>query len=246
MKQIKIEKVDWDSNTFNIKVGKVIFNYPDIELYPISIDTIKLIISIGQKEKYNLLYLNLPNNQQLAEFINHEAQILLADTKVLYSKTITKNKYYTLNTYVKSYISHHTSEELLNLALESGKYSRFKLDPNFPSDTFKKMYSIWIDKSIRREIADNVLVYQVQENILAMLTYSVFSSKVIIGLIAVKESHRGKNIGSILLSSLENLMGEKIKTIEVATQNRNINACNFYEKNQFSIKEKINIYHIWL
>lgn len=244
--KFKIEKENWDSLNFNLKTGNIVFTNFDPQKHSVSTNIIKQILSIGQKEQYKLLYLKLPHNQQIPKLTNSNVNILLVDTKVIYKKTITNIDSRLVNRHVQIYPYSQTNEALLNLAFESGKFSRFRLDPNFPHGTFDKMYSTWIDKSVKKEIADNILVYQIQNEILGMLTYSVHSYKAIIGLFAVEESHQGQSIGSALLSSLEILMDEQVKTIEVATQKQNLNACSFYEKNLFFIKEKTNIYHIWL
>lgn len=48
--------------------------------------------------------------------------------------------------------------ELLSLALNSGEFSRFKLDPLFSAELFEKLYTRWITRSVRKEIAWQVLV----------------------------------------------------------------------------------------
>lgn len=245
--QAYISKVHWDSNNFNLNIGDFFIKNSENLTSMTLFDTIKQVISIGKKDKYQLLYLKLPFKIELSKLALDCKKIILADTKVIYEKQIANKHSYAHNEHIASYTASEANETLLKLSFESGKYSRFKLDPNFPPGTFEKMYSIWINKALNRETAENVIVYQIQNEILGMLTYSIQSTCALIGLIAVDRSQQSKNIGSALLSSLEDIVCSKgVSIIEVATQKQNIAACNFYQKNKFFIKQETNIYHIWL
>jgi dTDP-4-amino-4,6-dideoxy-D-galactose acyltransferase len=49
-----------------------------------------------------------------------------------------------------------------------------------------------------------------------------------------------------MLKESDKLIESNIFTLEVPTQLDNIQACRFYEKCGFQIKEIKNIYHFWL
>lgn len=245
--QAHISKADWDSNNFNLNIGNFFIDNPE-GLSPVALsDTIKQVVSIGKRDKYQLLYLKLPFKIELSKLTLDCKKIILADTKVIYKKQIANKCSDAQNEHISNYTASEANETLLGLSFESGKHSRFKLDPNFPPGTFEKLYSKWINKILSKEADENIIVYQINGEILGMLTYSIQSTIVVVGLIAVDKSHQGKNIGSALLSSLEDIVFSKgISIIELATQKHNLVACNFYQKNKFFIKQEINIYHIWL
>lgn len=209
-------------------------------------ETMDEILSLGKKEQYKLLYLKFPGNLYLPETLLSK-DILLIDRKVIYRKELEKEPTGKPQDGIHSYIGRKADNTLVKLSLESGKYSRFRLDPHFSPGIFEHMYSVWIDKSVTKEIADDVLVYSRQGNILGMLTYSLSSGCATIGLIAVDIQYQHMHLGSVLITALENIVYKKgVRTIEVPTQSDNIPACHFYEKNNYEVKEIINIYHIWL
>lgn len=240
-----IQELDWDSKQFKFKVGKIELLNSEIDLNNLNL-YINDIITNGQKNKYRLLYLMLPEHIYLSKDMISNKNILLSDRKVIYNKNI--NCCDLINpSQIHSYGFQNVCEQLSALSLISGKYSRFKLDPNFSNDVFEKMYQIWIEKSVSKEIADDVLVFEENNKILGMLTYKINNSSASIGLIAVDSLFQGKKIGSKLLMGLEfRLKAIGIEEINVATQKMNKDACNFYEKNNYKISSITNIYHIWL
>lgn len=239
-----IEPMNWDSLFFNFKVGKVVFGISDLQFMVLP-DIVQNCIDEGRKNGYKILYMMLPKDIYLSE-ASCSDKLFLADRKIVYSKLIPSSAIVS-NDEVHSYLGKETNHDLLRLALESGKYSRYKTDVNFPKEVFEQMYTTWITRSVKREIADDILVYEKSGNILGFLTYSVTGNHAVIGLIAVDPAFQGKHIGTLLIQKLEKVLSEKkVSKLSVATQSINTNACSFYEKNLFAIKEIINIYHCWL
>mgnify|MGYP002355965114 CR=1 FL=1 len=64
---------------------------------------------------------------------------------------------------------------------------------------------------------------------------------------SVDQTVRGQSIGSKLINAtFFHYSKIGIFDIEVVTQKDNQLACNFYEKNNFKIKNIENIYHLWI
>ncbi len=138
-------------------------------------------------------------------------------------------------------------ENLYHLAYISGEYSRFKKDKKFGEDTFQKLYREWVNNSVNQQIADYVLVYEKDKKVLGMVTLKLSIDTSIIGLIAVDNATQGMGIGQQLMAECERLSIENnIKTVEVATQEFNQKAYQFYQKCGFSVKSRQYIYHFWL
>lgn len=232
----------WDSENFNVKVGAL--QVPSS--ISLSVDMLHSLQKMAKKDDYELIYIMLSDNRTIQmPYGNSELNLLFVDKKTTYTKIVTGEESQT--TQIRSFKDSDSLSELYLLAIESGKHSRFKLDFNFSPEVFEKMYRIWIERSVRKEIADDVLVYEEADHLRGMLTYKQFPNKAIIGLIAVSPVCQNLGIGSKLMKYLElNLFRNGITELEVVTQGHNLQACQFYERNNFNVKDVTNIYHLWL
>lgn len=231
----------WDTDTFQKKIGKISFERV------LSYDKLTELLKLARLEEYELLYLFVPEDKDIfCEF--GEANMRLIDQKVVFCKKLEPEKSIVdVSPFVSDYKEEQVSEQLLKLAFESGRFSRFYIDENFPRSAFQKLYSEWIIRSVSKEIADGVWVYDKDDLLSGMLTYKITKNVATIGLIAVDPLMQGKSIGTELMTSLEYKLSQyAIGYINVATQLQNKRACAFYEKNKYSIKQITNIYHVWL
>ncbi|NOU47047.1 MAG: GNAT family N-acetyltransferase [Bacteroidales bacterium] len=224
-----IDKLPWDSAFFNYPVGKI------------CIDNVNLIEPqqlIDESRSFKLVYVFSQNE------LPDKFKLKLADQKVVFAKTLTKCSQ---NATVQKFKSgFHSYEELLELALLSGLYSRFRTDQMFKDNEFVRLYKEWIDKSVSDPDLF-VLITTLEQKITGFVTLGLGSrDSARIGLIAVDNSFQGQSIGTILLNASEYLSFEKgIKKIEVATQFSNNKAMQFYTKNNYKIISTTFIYHLW-
>jgi len=227
-----ISYLSFDSDLFGYKVG--LLN---------NSRALSKNIHSAQNEKYKLLYLKCENTLDETEIISNNG--FLADTKVIFVRDmdIIKPPYYD----VTLYDSLSLSNDLLELAYQSGEYSRFFTDKKFINDEFKKLYYIWIERSVKKEIADHVLVCYDKEKIIGLLTLKFINDRSDIGILAVDRNYRGKRIGeSLIVKALQMSKDAGCSTIQVATQRENNVACNFYSKQGFFVEKTEHIYHFWL
>lgn len=224
---MEIKKLDWDSDFFNIKVGEII--NPDIDL-------------IVLNEDFDLIYSksDVNNEVRIDGFINS-----FFETKVLFTKEIVQKKEISKNIFSISKVNIDINF-LYDLAFESGKMSRFNLDKKFGRTKFEELYKKWIDNSLNKQFADEVLVYQEDGKTLGFVTYKTYHDFGTIGLIAVDSLVQGKGIGSKLIDAVENhLLKASIYKLNIPTQLENKNACSFYEKKDYKIIETTTIKHFW-
>lgn len=222
-----IKRLDWDSDFFGIKIGELIYE-PRINLEN-SID-------------FDLLYLKSKKNFELeiTNFINN-----FSETKLTFIKKLIENDSESSNIFSVNEIDHQTNE-IYELAFESGKHSRFFLDKNFQLDKFQELYRKWVANSILKIFADETLIYQEHNQVMGFVTYKINNEMATIGLIAVHPNYQGKGIGGKLLQFVENnLFKKKVKTLLIATQQNNIAACNFYIKQGYEIYETTFLKHYW-
>lgn len=228
---MQVKYLDWDSNFFNLKIGRVeLFNSDDID---------KFYSLVGNlKGDYNLIYIF---NHTTSDIEN----TLLVDEKVIYQKYVeTKVSYNEVSLYDKII----PNEDLYRLALVSGKHSRYNIDPNWPQGSYERLYKRWIEQSANGNLANCIFIFKNNDIINGMITAKWKENNADIGLVAVDTEVQGKNIGTKLMSSLENYLSSQttVKELRVATQYSNKQACAWYEKNGFQIESVTRIHHLWL
>ena len=221
-----IKYLSWDSEFFGLKIGRVdVFSIQELDQL--------------RTRGYDLVYVFAKKQFDVANSSN----ILLIDKKVVFNKKISGIWNENNNNIVSV---NRANNSIVDLALLSGNFSRFKLD-NRLSHKFKEMYKTWLQRSLKREIASEVLVYENEGVALGFVTINRNSSIATIGLIAVNEMHQGKKIGSALMRAVENWCIKcNVFEIDVTTQLDNKQACYFYERNGYSIKQIDYIYHYYI
>lgn len=224
----ELKRLEWDSNFFDLKIAEIRVegNNDEFIIEKIKEFSYDLVYLFSKKEITNVLTLNV------------------IDLKRIYIKSIDKNSKYNIDENVVSYRG-SINNQLQQLVLDAGSFSRFKIDKNL-NNNFKKMYETWLRKSILREIADEVYVYKKDNNIYGFVTIKKNNQQATIGLIAVDNQKQNKGIGRKLIYAVEKwAIDQKLDKISVATQQQNIKACNFYSKMGFEIYDEEYIYHIW-
>lgn len=222
-----IKKLEWDSDFFGIEIGEFFYEEK---------------VSESNFDEYELIYVKskIDNSLEIKNFEN-----TFSETKLIFVKELKQNN--NTNENIFSFKQLKIDKSLIyELAFESGKFSRFNLDPNFENDKFQELYKSWIDNSISNIFADDLLVYLEKNEIHGFITYKKENDIATIGLVAVSQNCQGKGIGSQLLKAVEhNLINNSIKTVLIPTQQINEIACNFYKKQGYRIKETLFIKHYW-
>lgn len=232
----------WDSDFLGFKVAAV---YAD----KINSD-VDIILQNLNYENYRLVYFISENEVVFSNNASSLYKIKPIDVKLTYKAfvddIIESNDCNNLVNVV-NYSLMPANNDLIELAFQSGIYSRFKRDNDFAPNCYFSLYRIWLEKSLNRNIADEVFAYTENSKILGFITIVKCKDYGKIGLIAVAQEARGKNIGrKLILSGAKYLSDSKINTFYVATQNENHSACNFYRKIGFNLDKKEYYYHIWM
>lgn len=136
---------------------------------------------------------------------------------------------------------------LKNLALQCGHLSRFSVDSNFPKEKFEALYTTWIERSIEKKIADEVLVIKRDGRIAGFVTLKKELGKGIIGLFVVDKRYRGQGFGKkLMLAAIHWFRTVGCDSVRVATQVANKPACSLYTHFGYTITNVSNYYHFWL
>ena len=223
------------SNFFGYNVGKIVISDPKY---------FNKLEFQSEIENYNLIYV----------YSKHEVNIngfKLVDEKVTFSQNLSNLKNIG-NEFDKEIRIFNENQDQLNdlkeLAIESGVYSRFNIDKNFSNNEFQKLYNEWILNSLSKKNVFNVFVcLNDDKKIIGFITVGEKTKNTsLIGLIAVKKEARGMGVAKqLILKAIQESIKKNYKEMEVITQEDNLAAMELYKKTNFQIKNKINIYHFW-
>ena len=229
----------WDTDSFGYKTGQII---PE----NLSRTQLKTILTEMRDEKFQLVYWA---SEQQPEYDIQPLSGLLVDKKITYATAI-KDDIFPMNKQLSIAIPFQKSysfDQLEQLAIQSGIYSRFNVDPRFPHEKFIHLYKEWIRKSVSHELADEILVTLSKDKITGMVTPAIKNGTGSIGLIAVEKNFRGQKLGQHLIySALGWFFRHGCQRAEVVTQGNNLPACRLYEKCGFHVEKTAYFYHFWL
>lgn len=249
-----IERVAWDSEFFGYEVGTA-----KVE------KDLNLDNFVQEAQNFQLVYIyclgnipDLPTNiHHIGTRINLKKKLAQNKSNIqipFYSKEEMENgegifELYTMDspdqesfgTYL---LNQNISDDLVNLALLSGEFSRFKLDTRLSKNEYERLYSRWIQNAITGQ--DRVIIYKKDKNIIGLITLFSANTEGKIGLIAVAEEFRGQGIGNQLLQAGMTVgRQEGLDMLEIGTQKVNEAAMGLYQKVGFQVDEEMEVYHWW-
>jgi len=241
-----IEPLEWDSLLFGWPVGQLMIHAPLDDAGSAR----QLREQLLDARRYRLVYVLAEGHwgDSLEQYCDHlPAPARCYDRKVVLAKVINPTGPAVQPAWqIIRYQQPHVPDSLLQLALASGEYSRFRLDPLL-QEFYEPMYRTWIEKSVSGQLADDVLVRFEQQEIVAFVTVSKIDGACgQIGLMAVSPSHRGRGLATSLLRAADRWYEERELTrATVKTQLANTPACRLYEKAGYRVETITTIYHYW-
>ena len=230
----EIKLLEWDTEFFGYEVGEMFCR-----------QNIATILE-ENRLKFRLIYFKVDPNDFL---LNEEC---IRNNGVLVDKKITfiKEEIFQNTENDNSILlieNEEVDSDLIDLAIQSGEFSRFKVDTNFKNNEFDKLYTLWIENSVNGKLAEKVIILKEENRTVGLLTLGIKNANTNIGILAVNKDQRGKGVGRRLVErSFQETLNLGFKNIEVVTQLDNFKACNFYKKKGFVPKQIENVYHFWL
>ena len=238
-----IKYLPFDSELFGYKVGEIAAGSA-FSLHEVSKE--------AQLSSYKLVYIKSLIKIPGAKLTTPPYfDLVLADEKITYQLPVSKteeNGTFLPEPNIYLYTKSAPETQLINLALQSGAFSRFATDPHFKNQEFQKLYSLWIYKLVTKELPEELWVYLKAENNLAgFFSIGFATATATISLLAVAETVRRKGIGQALLQvALTRARHQGCTTLRVITQQANMPAVRFYEKAGFVRTNTVYLYHLWL
>lgn len=238
--KVKIIDLNWDSETYGIKMGKVDAN------------TIKnwdpsALREVFEKklEYYDHLFLVLDSRNIQEMYSIQQAGFYHIDTLLSVFKNqfsiaeINKNHLHFRNAIKddESKIKKLTNNAFCHSRLFKDPYLKnFSADPN---EIFFKWALDAIDNQNK-----NIIVLENQSIIVGYMVYSIEEKSISLELIASLQNSK-KGYGSILLKHLEQAaLSNNLSSIEAGVNINNINAIQFYQRNQYKINKAFHYYHL--
>lgn len=226
---MKTNYLEWDSNFFDKKIGEIFLSTKDEIIF--TEDNYDLIV-VKQKIEFDL---------DLKGY-----DVTFSETKIIYEKALKIEDNITDNIVQDTDSNEKQAEFFKQLAYESGKKSRFLLDEQFGESKFSELYDQWIINSLNKKFADKTFFIEKNNFAIGFVTVQIKGDLGKIGLIATHPNHQGQGLGKILLKKAEQYcVNNGCTQMEIPTQKQNVQACNFYEKQGYSIQQELIIKHYW-
>ena len=233
-----IEILSWDSDFFEKNVCNVLGTVNNEH------DVSELFKELAQ-EQIDLAYYSFPEPIDNKLHLPGSYTFDLVDKKTTYKKALEPEMIADIS--VHPYEKTTPEPKLMDLAVESGVYSRFKVDKHIGEEKFQELYRTWIVNSVNKKIAKEVLVYRPENEVEGFVTLGEKNATADIGLIAIDTMFRGKGIGKTLMRTAEAwfIQNTDFQEIQVVTQGSNIAACRLYESCGYRVIKVEYTYHLW-
>lgn len=235
---LDITPLDWDTEFFGLKCGKVIINSESDNMENI----------LGKFKEFDFIsFQNVGNSTGINKLISNVQGAFLADVNIQFEKTADKNsKDIPLN--IEIIPSQMIKSETLNqLDLEEDDFtdSKFVSDDNFKKRKGYLVYKEWLNNSVN--YADKYFaLYRENDKVEGYFLFRIVENQCLIELVKVNKAFQGKGIATSITDAIENfLMTKNVDMIKVGTQLNNIPAMNLYHRLGFKEIGRTSVYHLW-
>lgn len=229
------EILDWDSQFFGFKVAKIKSNALIEENQE---ELLSKMSKKGIKLGYYFSPVPLPSKMDSEYF-----DINLVDKKVPLVKPLAE---YKRNPKVREYTKRDAEDKLIELAQLAGIHTRFNKDPNIPKEKYEELFRVWVEKSVSKEMATDVLVYMEENEIVGFTTIQLQKKGPYVSLLAVQKEHEGKGVSVALMNAIENILVSRRHThVYGATQMDNRKAMVVYQRYGLRPQSVEYVYHLW-
>ena len=235
-----VELLPWDSDWLGFSVARLVVRLSDVAT------DVPAAVAQCQTAGIRLLYLVLDPIDAMASAAAQAVGAELFDTKLTYQLSL-----FTLVPPVQEPIGIQLTREvaltpaLEQLAWQSGKYSRFRLDARIGSRAFEVLYTRWLSQSL---VHGTVWTASNENNEKrGLLAFGTRGGAASIELLAVTPAARRQGIGYFMVQAVrEAAIRQGHATLRVVTQDANQSARQFYEQCGFQLINTAHYYHLWL
>lgn len=232
---MEVEKLNWDTDFFGFNVAKIAMDYLLRDTKPKLKKMFDEDITLGV---YNSLKPDFQKfESEYYDIVNVYNRIpIIKEVKLL---TTTHQN-------ISSYQEDSPSFELIELAKLAGKEGRFARDSRFSEETYNRIFEQWITNSVKRIVADEVLVFKMNGKIVGFGTIKIEGDYGFAPLFAVNREYEGKGVSFALMRAIENkVIEKKCKYLVSGTQEINKKALTSFKRFGFELQNPEYVYHLW-
>ena len=147
---MKIEMLNWDTDFFGLKIGKIILMQYD------EFDWIKFK-ELADKEKYELIYIFKFQKMLPYDFVL-KAKLDLVDIQLTMTKKFNKENYLNIPYEFRTDLKETEKEECYQIAEETSIVSRFYNEKKIGRNKTKELYRKWIDNALNKSFSDGLFL----------------------------------------------------------------------------------------
>lgn len=237
---MNLQYLSWDSNFFNLKIGKIIIQDENI------FDA-KTFKEIAAREEYDLIYI-YKYNSLLKQDIVFSMNLDLIDIVVEMSKEFSSQSFIRRPFKLKNTLSEKELAESYLIADQTSIVSRFYKEPIINNSCTKALYRKWIDNSLNKSFADGVFIEKIDDSVVGIHVIKTdFENRIgYCSLIGVRNNIKRKGVGRKLWNQAIQYWSEKsiIDKIQISFSLQNSESLKFHLKMGFKNVENISyIYH---
>ncbi|MFN3740966.1 MAG: GNAT family N-acetyltransferase [Thermodesulfovibrionales bacterium] len=223
-----IKELTWDSNFFRKKIGEII-------LSEVAFFNIKDLLDKAKAEGFHYITCRYEQLDIALIKLLTSNGFYLTDIGVIWNinveKFVPRSNKELKNAIIKAEPSHIPALKQMSSSLYPD--SRFYNDPFFNKEDAERLFMAWIENSVIGDAAD-VVFYYPEKGYITCKKQEVIGKIVLVG---VAKQWQQKGIGRALVGkALDWFYREGIKSVQVRTQLKNINAMNFYSGLGFRIQ----------
>lgn len=234
------EPLQWDSSFFGTSVAAVAGEEQTLEELARTLDALK-------RDGTRLVYWFGPEREGPGDDDLRRLGGILVDHKVRYVRSLRDVAADALRPGREPETATRATPALLALAVESGRYSRFRSDERIERERFEALYREWMLRSLDGSLADAVLAVRDAGREVGVITVACRDGCGRIGLSAVDPDFTGRGVGTDLVrAALRHFVARGCDRAEVVTQARNTRACQLYERCGYAVAGVQRVVHFWL
>jgi ribosomal protein S18 acetylase RimI-like enzyme len=245
---MEISVLKWDSDFFKKAVAKISINR-DEEV------NIAELIKQCIHQLYQLLYVFADSDSAAANKIKahlgapiNQKIILHADNLNTINITAKTNERLQITNAKQTTLPAEFYNQILDLTLKAGAYSRFKLDKKIDAVFFEEMYRIWVTSLVCSENYRVIVAKEKDDStneIIGFLAYKIIDTGYQIDFMSIKEDYKSQGIGKTLVKKMaEEISSNNYVITEIHKDN--IGIFKFFFSLGFTVKQSIDIYHVHL